>query len=240
MRLYPEATGAYLNEAFTRHINEDDVSTILELGSRNGMDALALADYYDANVFAFECNPDAVDACLFNTRDSARVCVIDKAVWDDDGEITFYPVVNGNDGASSCFIANPRYPYEKYEQGSITVQAIRLDYWLSNCRIKPDMVCMDLQGAERAALIGMGKHLKSVRYVITEAQEKPLYKDTPLLADLKSVLGSAGLYLEEYIPVNEWFGDALFVRQQYTEEELIKSFWEHRDGPGSPVGLRET
>ena len=89
MRLYPEATGAYLNEAFTRHINEDDVSTILELGYRNGMDALALADYYDANVFAFECNPDAVDACLFNTRDSARVCVIDKAVWDDDGEITF-------------------------------------------------------------------------------------------------------------------------------------------------------
>ena len=231
MKIHPEATGAYLNEAFTRHIKADDISVILELGSRNGMDALALADYYNADVFAFECRPDAVEECAFNTQDDARVCIIDKAVWDDDCDITFHPVVNGNDGASSCFLANPEYPYEQYDQTSITVKAIRLDYWLSDCRIKPDMVCMDLQGAERAALIGMGNHLRSVKCVITEVQEKPLYKDTPLLDDIKSILGGYGLYLEEYVPVNEWFGDALFVRQQYTEEELIRSIWEHRDDP---------
>ncbi|MAG72846.1 hypothetical protein CL620_00900 [archaeon] len=217
MMMYPEATGAYLCEAFTRHIDRDGVSTILELGSRNGMDALALADYYDANVYAFECRPDAISECEFNTRDDPRISVIGKAVWNEDSQIEFYPVVNGNDGASSCFIANSDYPYERYEQEFITVDAIRLDRWLANCGVEVDMVCMDLQGAECAAMLGMGDYLSDVKYVISEVQKNPLYKDTPLMGDLESLLAGHQLYFKEYVPVNDWFGDALFVSVFYEE-----------------------
>ena len=42
--------------------------------------------------------------------------LICKAAGNQDGPVPFHTVINGNPYASSCFRANPAYPYEHYEQ----------------------------------------------------------------------------------------------------------------------------
>lgn len=206
--------GAYLNEEFINHIDKSNVQCILELGSRDGLDAIILSEHYGCKVYAFECNPELIEDCLSNTSEYDDVIIVDKAVWDKEGEITFYPVTNGNVGASSCFIAIDNYPYEEdYEQNEVIVQSIRLDNWLNENGIMVDMLCIDLQGAELTALKGLGDKLKNITYIITEGQVKPMYNDVNLIDEIESYLRIYGFSMVAEKMVNPYFGDFLFVKR---------------------------
>ena len=203
--------GAYLT--FSDVMVKDEMKVILELGSRDGKDAILLRDHFDADlVVAFECNPQAIKICEKTLEKEDKIMFVPLAVWSETGTIPFYPVVNGNMGASSAFIANSEYPYEKYKQDEIEVSAVRLDeWWKENMGdLKIDMICMDLQGAEMNAMIGMGDLLDQPRYVITECQFQNLYHDTPVYEDLENYLRQYKFVGVEVRSANSWFGDALF------------------------------
>ena len=153
---------------FLQHINTNEVNTICELGSRDGIDAVHLAEYFDADVVAWECNPPAIELCRENIGDNDRVTLVDKACWSHAKTLTFYPVTNGNVGASSAFQFNSDYPHEDLEQSQIEVEALRVDdWWEANRSDSIDLLAMDLQGAELEALKGMGNLLNDVKYIIT-------------------------------------------------------------------------
>lgn len=204
-------TGSYLQ--FKDFIRANDIDRILELGSRDGLDAIQLRDHFDAEVAAFECNPPQVRVCENRLKFEDRIELVPKAVWHETGEIPFYPVVNGNHGASSAFKADSKYPYESYVQAETMVPCVRLDEWILENDFVPDLICMDLQGSELAALRGMGKQLASVKYIITEVQFERLYHHTPKMRDLTKFLEPWNFREHSTIGTNSWFGDALFVRQ---------------------------
>ena len=211
--------GAY--QEFVHLIPRDSINTIVELGSRDLRDALWLQKYFDAEVVAWECNPEAIRLC----RDTlggyldAPVTFVPKAAWSKNTILTFRPVVSngfpgGNIGASSVFKANPDYPYEIYKQETIAVDAERLDEWWGRHRKyrNLDLLCMDIQGSELEALKGAGDLLDGVKFIITEGQTKRLYDDTPLIGDLITFLGKWGFRLVERKTANDWFGDYLFAK----------------------------
>jgi len=204
--------GAYL--LFADEIDNDSISTIVELGSRDGRDAIRLRDRFEARVVSFECNPEAVLRCEIKLATQQNIRFVPLGVWNENTSIPFFPVVNGNTGASSAFKANHDYPYESpYRQEQIDVEVVRLeDWWNENERVDIDLLCMDLQGSELKALQGCGDLLNSVDYIISEIQLKRLYHDTPLFSDLKDFLEPFGFVVQDMVPVNDWFGDALFVR----------------------------
>ena len=210
--------GAYRN--FLEQI-DGEVSTIIELGSRDLLDAIHLSQRFSADVYSWECNPYAIALCKSNLLQykhtigrRSGVHLIEKAVWSEPGTIKFFPVTNGNHGASSCFKANLDYPYEQYEQSEIEVECMRVDDWLKDNNVPtPELVCMDLQGAEMEALKSFGDLLHEVQYIITEGQKKPLYHDTPLVYDLAGYLKDYGFELVAESEVNDWFGDYLFVKK---------------------------
>ena len=204
--------GAYL--LFEKNLDGDSISTIVELGSRDGDDAIRLRDRLDARVVSFECNPEAVLRCESKLGPQQNIRFVPLGVWDENTTIPFYPVVNGNTGASSAFTANHDYPYETpYKQKEVEVEVVRLeDWWKENETVDIDLLCMDLQGSELKALQGAGDLLHSIDYIISEVQTKRLYHDTPLFSDIKDFLEPYGFVVKEMVPVNSWFGDALFVR----------------------------
>lgn len=207
------ATGGYAQ--FFGQMVEGSVNTVLELGSRDALDAIQMADHFDAHVYAWECNPPAVETCRRNIGDNPNVTLVDLACWSSEETLTFRPVVNGNIGASSAFEANHDYPYEvPYEQKEIEVQAVRVDdWWRENVGdTKIDLLAMDLQGAEMEALKGMGDLIRDVRYIVTEGQYKQLYHDTPLIDDIEDYLMDYDFVLSRAADHNDWFGDFYFVR----------------------------
>lgn len=223
----------YLQPHYLRHLQHlHGISkpVIFECGSRDALDACSLAACFDARVFAFECNPQALALCRENVRLEPRVTLVEQAVWIEDGTIEFFPVEGsqtvtrhpefslpgGNIGASSCFQAtndNPLYP-ETYTQSRIVVSATRLDTFCVARGIQGiDLLCMDLQGAELKAVQSLGDRLAGVRAIISEVTTQVAYEGADTYDRLQAFLTASGFQLVEENLSPEWgFGDAMFVR----------------------------
>jgi FkbM family methyltransferase len=205
------------------HIDCGRARVILDVGSRDAEVAITFKKYYpNANIYAFECNPPAVDLCKRNIGNRADIFLVDKAVSDTNGLIEFYsidpertvtPHADGNIGASSLYIANPDYPYEKYYQNRILVEAITLEKWAKAAEVnKIDILWMDLQGAELKALKGLGNLIKNVKVIYTEVEYKEMYIGQPLFDDINQYIVSHGFSLHKQMNICEWFGNALYIR----------------------------
>lgn len=168
----------YLNTIFTNKINKQDIHTIVECGSRDCLDAVALSAYYNAKVYAFECNPESIPICKKNIKDNDNVILIEKAVYKREGQITFFATdmeksEDKNIGASSLLLHKDQI---KYIQKRILVDSIRLDTFMFNENINSiDLLCMDLQGSELFALQGLGSKIANVNYLIIEVNFKSYY-----------------------------------------------------------------
>lgn len=177
---------------FCKHTNTS-INTIFELGSRDLIDAIKLAKYYNCEVYSFECNPDCLIECKKNMElleDSLKnkIHLIEKAVCITNDYVTFYPfdLQKYNNMGSSSFYKidfskrtkdDPDYNRENCQK-EIKVQGIRLDTFINNHNnyaygdssyIKTiDLLCMDLQGYELNAVKSLGDHLYNVKYIIAE------------------------------------------------------------------------
>ena len=150
-----------LVEETRKYIEDKEINVILELGSRDGLQAVEFANHYPNSViYAFECNPYSVPTVKNNIKEYNNINLQQYAVSDKTETIDFFPC-HSNVGASSIY--EPSGKYDKWEKyylsDTIQVQAIRLDEFLKKNNINSvDLVFADLQGAELKALIGLGKY----------------------------------------------------------------------------------
>ena len=103
---------------------------IFDIGSRDCQQSIEFYNNFpNAKIYAFECNPNTLDICKKNIENyKDRITLVEGAVCDYDGEITFYPInqektittwKDGNPGASSIFLSNGTYKAEHYIQDEI-------------------------------------------------------------------------------------------------------------------------
>ena len=225
---------AFLKEV-QRCLDPSSILTILELGSRDAEVALALKRAFpQAQVFAFECNPPAVELCRRNiaAAEVDGVTLVPRAVSDCNGTVDFYaidptrtitPHADGNIGASSLFQASPDYPHEQYFQNRISVVATTLAQWSQETGVTDiDLIWMDLQGAELRALQGMGDLLQTVKILYTEVEFKELYVGQPLFRDIDQFLRKQGFERHAEFNRSEWFGDVMYVKSGVTSNPIKK------------------
>lgn len=193
---------------FFNEINNTDIQTIFELGSRDLKDSVILLNHYpNSNVYAFECNPDCLKVCHDTIKQlpitiKNRLHLIDKAVSLTDGMVTFYPFdleLYDNMGASSMLQIDfsKRLPTDHdynrpNPQKMIQVSGVRLDTFLNDNNIQSiDLLCIDLQGYELNAIKSLGNLLNNVKYIITECSVTSTYINGATFFDVKT-------YLEQY------------------------------------------
>ena len=181
-------------ERFIQHIRDKTQTHIIfDVGSRDCLQSIEFYNAFpNAKIYAFECNPNTLDTCRKNIIPyTDRITLIEGAVCDYDGEITFHPIdqentksswKDGNPGASSLFKFHEEYnkyhdsKNENYVQTNITTNCHRLDSLMKKLNIpKVDIIWMDLQGAELLALKSLGDHLNSVQYIHTEVTNCNMY-----------------------------------------------------------------
>jgi FkbM family methyltransferase len=212
------------------YILPEHVRTILDIGSRDARESITLKGLFpNAIIYAFECNPQAIQLCKKNISDRRDIVLIEKAVSDVNGPIEFYAIdphktmtvhADGNIGASSLFLANPEYPYEQYSQKRIIVESTTLKEWAQNTSINDiDILWIDLQGAELRAFHGMKELLEKVRIIYTEVEFKQMYLGQPLFAQIDRFLRDKGFRILK-ITSNDWFGNALYVHKGFIENRF--------------------
>jgi FkbM family methyltransferase len=229
IRKVPYCVGCsdYLSSEFLQYIHPDQVKTIFELGARDGSDSILLSEYFQCQLYAFECNPQALRECRKRLQDRERIVLVEKAVWDKNQRIPFYPVVrstwsngeptedlsgNCNIGASSCYKARSDY-LQTYVQEEISVEAIRLDCFCRERNIQTiDLLCIDLQGAMLKALEGLAHYLLTVKHIIAEIENREIYHGQSLLPEIDGYLRKFGFSQVAKKYRDPWFMDYLYLR----------------------------
>jgi FkbM family methyltransferase len=216
------------------YISPERVRVILDVGARDARESIKLKEIFpNAKVYAFECNPQAIQLCRENIGGQSDIVLIEKAVSDVNGLIEFYSIdpqktitvhADGNIGASSIFQANPEYPYEQYVQKKIVVESTTLKKWALNSRTEGiDIVWIDLQGAELRAFHGMEDLIEKVKIIYTEVEFKQMYLDQPLFADIDRFLRSKGFRLLNITPC-DWFGNAVYVQKEFIDNGFRRGY----------------
>ena len=214
-------------DSLTREIDSflrrTDVRNILDIGSRDGEVSIAFKRYFpNAKIYAFECNPQAIAICKKNFLKHPDIHLVEKAVSDICGNISFYPVdlehsPSKNLGGSSIFPINPDYPYDKIYQTKIEVEAITLDTWMDAVGLNGvDIVWMDLQGAELKALQGLGRKIENIKLIYTGVAFVEIYKNQPLFDTVDKYLSSHNFYLYRQMHMAEHgWGNLLYVNKKF-------------------------
>tara|TARA_B100000131_G_scaffold264359_1_gene261588 strand:+ start:2171 stop:2872 length:702 start_codon:yes stop_codon:yes gene_type:complete len=184
--------GAYF--LFKDDIPKGEINTVVELGSRDGLDAIWLHKHFAAEVVCWECHPDLIELVKHHIQFFPEIELVDKAVWSEKTNLEFHIVVNGNVGASSVFKGKNEEGRPQLEQQSVSVETETLEsWWQTNREGKTiDLLCLDLQGAEIEALKGASTLLPEIKYIITEGCRNPEYEDAPPLDDIRSLLAEYG------------------------------------------------
>ena len=86
----------------------------------------------------------------------------------------------------------------------------------------PEMLKIDVQGAEMLVLIGMGQLLQGVIGIELESHLYPIYQGQKLLGDIVGYLATHGLYLRKIAPQMNFDGDLVELNAYFTRrrEEL--------------------
>lgn len=214
--------GSYLFSPFTQLINNKDIKTIFEAGSRDLLDAIALKNYYSGStVYAFECNPEGIKTCLHNIQSENNIIFTPIALTDTDGQKTFYSfdsdkTNNHNHGVSSFY----KHKNETdVPQTAITVNCSTIDTFCAQNNItEVDMFCFDMQGGEYSALIGAKNILKTVKYIILE-NDGHSYQQTPDFVEIENFL-----HKNDFILIQKVIGDCLYINTRLlplSQQEII-------------------
>jgi len=233
---YHKYHGGYLHPHFLSWIDKSKVQTILEIGSRDAIDAIELSEYYEASVYAFECNPEGISLCQHNIGNNPNVKLVPLAAWKESTSLSFYPVVGPpgtfpNIGASSLFQSHPTC-FDYQVQSEIKVQAVRLDEWMAENHIVADLVCIDAQGATIEVMQGLEKALTNIKYIIAEANIKRYYLKEHLHPEIISYFTSKGFF-----PIMQIIGgddpaytDVLFVRKDLLKVNIFPAIFNNDKG----------
>jgi len=199
---------------------------IFDIGARDCEQSIEFYQQFpQAKIYSFECNPNTLPLCRKNIEPyQDRIQLIEGAVTDYDGTITFYPIdqektvttwQDGNPGASSIYKANGTYEVEQYVQYAIDASCHRLDTVMTANGIeRVDIIWMDLQGAELLALRSLGDRIHQVRYVYTEISHRPIYDGQVLFDELHRFMLENGFELLNRLTLRGWQEDAIYRRKE--------------------------
>lgn len=229
-----------VSDRFLQLAAEMNITTIYDCGSRDAADGVYLLSQLPAReLHVFECNPEAIQRCrdtIKAYRGPGTIVLNAVALADKVGETTFLAIdpkrtvttwADGNIGASSLFKANPAFPDEKYVQVPLTVPTTTLNEYVKT-HSGPDLLWMDLQGAELMVLQAGAKAIPSVKLIQLEVGFRPVYLGQGLFWGVHRQLQAYGfrlfsitnisrlsrwLRVPRWAAVGAWFGDAIYVRK---------------------------
>lgn len=203
---------------------------VVDVGAHHGHSTLELlAVFPQARVHAFEPEGTNHAAAEINLAGhEGRVVLHRAALSDRDGTATLQ--VNSHDGTHSLLEIGAQRFWGAWagKVGEAEVPTATLDSYAAAMGIgRIDLLKMDIQGAELAALRGAVGLLsrQAIGGVLLEVMFQPLYRDQPLFWDIGAFLASHGygmyqLFEPQYHPHNPnvlaW-ADVLFLAPSFLD-----------------------
>lgn len=186
----------YLADVLGRVLTNEPVRCIWDVGSRDGRDGYRLLRCFpDAHIHCFEPNRDTFGLVQATCEQSDVMHPLPYALGDVDGLVSFQKIdvrksqslwPDGNPGASSFFRASGAYDeIEAYTQDEVEVACRRAQSLIESGEVcVPDLVWMDVQGAEGIVLSGFGPYLTRVKAIFLEVSRRAIYDGQPFAGEV--------------------------------------------------------
>lgn len=142
--------------------------TIIDAGAYDGGDTLRYAHHFPGSrVLAIEADSSRAAIVRSNVESTPQISVIECAVQDKDGKADWNPLFrDGQPGAAGSIFPMDQLPrgYSRGPATSVTGRTLRSICEEHDIR-QIDLLHMDIQGAEYAALAGLGPMRPSLIYL---------------------------------------------------------------------------
>lgn len=205
--------------------SERDNWVFFDIGANNGSSTIRYCNCFrNAKAHLFEAHPQIVEEAIKNVKQSSRgkrISIHSFAISNKDGTAQFFVSTiptkkdwrqNHSDSSSLLEPGEHKtlYPHVVFED-TIEVQTKRLDNLISKGEIPvPHFIHMDIQGAEKLALEGLGKYFEEVEAIWLEVSNCELYKNQVEINEIETIMRESG-FKKEIDTVNEVFGDQLWL-----------------------------
>lgn len=204
-------------EEIKKHFTLGTPRGVLHIGAHN---AEELEAYHAAGIETIawvEANPTLFGVIMQRIRNHPGSTMHWFAAHERDGDVINLNVTNNGESSSILELGTHKaeHPHIHYV-GKVSVQARTIDTFFKSSGLDSklfDLVNIDIQGAELLALKGMKDHLKNVKYLYLEVNEKPLYVGCALIDELDDFLSKFDFIRSITKMTQHGWGDALYVRK---------------------------
>lgn len=194
---------------------------IIDCGAYTGEETLEMLEQWpDATIHAFEPIPDIYTRLQKRVRDYPSIHTYQVALADLVGPMKMYvsehPQERGVSSQSSSLLKpkeHLRYSEILFPR-SLTVACTTLDAWAERHGVDHvDFLWLDMQGYELPMMKASPCIMATVKVILTEVEFCEAYKDQAQYREVRAWLEQQGFEMVAFSDINQWFGDALFVRK---------------------------
>ena len=195
-------------EVFQDFFKDKSKLTIFDVGTYDGKDSLEFKKIFPKSIiYSFEADKRSIDVFNKVVGDTEDINLIETALSDTDGEITWYASdsetrrhYDFEDGwSASSSLKKPDNHLNIFKDISFskntTVKSKRLDTWMNENKhlTTIDIMWVDVNGGENEFLDGALETIRNkVQYLYIEfngVDDKTLYEGCPTANDIKEKLG---------------------------------------------------
>jgi FkbM family methyltransferase len=192
--------------------------TFFDVGAHHGWMSLVACDQVGGKgkVVAFEPSPPLVECLRYNKKANRlhQMEIVSKAVSDSGVRAVPFYVVNRGDSFLNSLIDHRNAAVPISETVAIGAETVSLDEFCEASKLRPDVVKIDIEGAELLALRGSGGLLRECRTTFIVAVHPcwlPQGQDAAEIFDLFRLYGYKVSASEIVLHEGIEFGDYLFV-----------------------------
>lgn len=191
-------------------------TAILHIGAHLAEEAEEYFRLGDPRVVWVEANPRVIpriESAIRRYRNQEVICAL---ITDRDGERRTFNVTNYDGMSSSVFEFDKHVIYspDTVFTERIQLETLTVDSLCERMSFQPDLLCMDIQGAELLALRGAEYTLPSVKWIYAEVSTDTVYAGGAQMKDIDQFLSAYG-FLRRVTDLSMHggtHGDALYVR----------------------------
>lgn len=220
-------------------IDFEEIKTVFDVGSWHLDQAIEfLVCMENAKVYAFEPHPDSANECRKKKETVVvphrhRIDVHEIALTDQIGEISFYPLDTEKTNSTNVGMSSTLKIRDEDMRGDtegnwiqkeIKVKASTLDKWCEDNSIYPDLLWVDVQGAELNLYNGGKEVLKNhVKVIMTEVGMKSYYDGHGLKPCIDRLLIEELGFIElksAFKRNDEYEADAIYIKPSILKNRI--------------------
>ena len=206
-----------------RVLKGHEITAIVDGGAAKGTETARLAELFpNASVYAFEPHPRAFSRLQTQFKEGGRIRLFPVAISDSVGNTTLHLSAK----PTQTSLLKPIDP-KMMNVGSVDVEVTTLARMIESKAVeKPQLLKLDLQGAELGALRGMDGYMADVLAVLVEVSFRNRYAGGCLYHEVAAELHRSNLRLYRFSDVHAhatgaWVrADAIFLRGEMLDHLL--------------------